>query len=204
MRSTLTTLQQMDLFLVCSRGFCGPVRFYEWEAVNETMKSIDGSIIIALEPILHPNEALRPRVLCEGRGLPRSNLASICGKKNTPMNGVVSVGREACTRAFFAKGGACPPSNLASICGKKNTPMYGVLSVGREGVEPSRCHHRRILSPLRLPIPPSPQASSILSQFTKTRIENRESRRVQTFTILRSPFSIHDFRKAFTVRARME
>ena len=29
--------------------------------------------------------------------------------------------------------------------------------MGREGVEPSRCHHRRILSPLRLPIPPSPR-----------------------------------------------
>ena len=32
-----------------------------------------------------------------------------------------------------------------------------MLCVGREGVEPSRCHHRRILSPLRLPIPPPPQ-----------------------------------------------
>ena len=29
--------------------------------------------------------------------------------------------------------------------------------VGREGVEPSRYFYRRILSPLRLPIPPSPQ-----------------------------------------------
>ena len=29
--------------------------------------------------------------------------------------------------------------------------------MGREGVEPSRYHYRRILSPLRLPIPPSPQ-----------------------------------------------
>ena len=29
--------------------------------------------------------------------------------------------------------------------------------VGREGVEPSQCLHRRILSPLRLPIPPPPQ-----------------------------------------------
>ncbi len=31
------------------------------------------------------------------------------------------------------------------------------FEVGREGVEPSRCLHRRILSPLRLPIPPSPR-----------------------------------------------
>ena len=29
--------------------------------------------------------------------------------------------------------------------------------VGREGVEPSQYHYRRILSPLRLPIPPSPR-----------------------------------------------
>jgi hypothetical protein len=29
--------------------------------------------------------------------------------------------------------------------------------MGREGVEPSQCFHRRILSPLRLPIPPSPR-----------------------------------------------
>lgn len=28
--------------------------------------------------------------------------------------------------------------------------------MGREGVEPSRYHYRRILSPLRLPIPPHP------------------------------------------------
>ncbi len=39
----------------------------------------------------------------------------------------------------------------------KKTPQKGVFAVGREGVEPSRCHHRRILSPLRLPIPPPPQ-----------------------------------------------
>ena len=30
-----------------------------------------------------------------------------------------------------------------------------VFLVARVGVEPTRCHHRRILSPLRLPIPPS-------------------------------------------------
>lgn len=32
-----------------------------------------------------------------------------------------------------------------------------MMTMGREGVEPSRCRHRWILSPLRLPIPPSPQ-----------------------------------------------
>src|SRR5688572_13525942 len=39
------------------------------------------------------------------------------------------------------------------------------MCVGREGVEPSRYHYRRILSPLRLPIPPSPrQYNSTINQ----------------------------------------
>ncbi len=35
--------------------------------------------------------------------------------------------------------------------------------VGRVGLEPTRCLHRRILSPLRLPIPPPPLTYIILS-----------------------------------------
>ena len=35
---------------------------------------------------------------------------------------------------------------------RKRKALYGA-----EGVEPSRYHYRRILSPLRLPIPPPPQ-----------------------------------------------
>ena len=31
------------------------------------------------------------------------------------------------------------------------------VNVGPEGLEPSRCYHQRILSPLRLPIPPWPR-----------------------------------------------
>ena len=34
--------------------------------------------------------------------------------------------------------------------------------VGRVGLEPTRCHHRRILSPLRLPVPPPPHLLFIL------------------------------------------
>ncbi len=40
---------------------------------------------------------------------------------------------------------------------KKKRTSLCAFSVGREGVEPSQCLHRRILSPLRLPIPPPPQ-----------------------------------------------
>lgn len=42
-----------------------------------------------------------------------------------------------------------------SIIGVKKDPIFRVFLVARVGVEPTRCHHRRILSPLRLPIPPS-------------------------------------------------
>ena len=45
--------------------------------------------------------------------------------------------------------------------------------MGREGVEPSQCHHRRILSPLRLPIPPSPRHAGILPYFEM--LSNREA-----------------------------
>ena len=33
--------------------------------------------------------------------------------------------------------------------------------VGTEGLEPSRCYHQRILSPLRLPIPPRPHKMEV-------------------------------------------
>jgi hypothetical protein len=38
----------------------------------------------------------------------------------------------------------------------------GENGVGRVGVEPTWCLHRRILSPLRLPIPPSPRGLPIV------------------------------------------
>ena len=38
---------------------------------------------------------------------------------------------------------------------KTNPRFRGLCVVPRGGIEPPRCHHRRILSPLRLPIPPS-------------------------------------------------
>ena len=39
--------------------------------------------------------------------------------------------------------------------------------VGTEGLEPSRCYHQRILSPLRLPIPPRPQLTLIVYKKTE-------------------------------------
>ncbi len=66
-----------------------------------------------------------------------------------------------------------------AICPYKyRIPSIFPFTVGREGVEPSRCHHRRILSPLRLPIPPSPRRDeSILSQLTRASMD---------FTLLQS------------------
>ena len=37
---------------------------------------------------------------------------------------------------------------------KRQKAMLSVSYIGRVGVEPTQCLHRRILSPLRLPIPP--------------------------------------------------
>ena len=45
----------------------------------------------------------------------------------------------------------------AKRCGRLRRARAKALTVPGEGVEPSRCRHRRILSPLRLPIPPSGQ-----------------------------------------------
>ena len=39
--------------------------------------------------------------------------------------------------------------------GLKQRPVTVTCRAG--GVEPTQCHHRRILSPLRLPIPPPPE-----------------------------------------------
>ncbi len=53
---------------------------------------------------------------------------------------------------------------------KKQTPVSFEtrVLVGRVGVEPTRYKYRRILSPLRLPIPPSPQA--VREQFYLKRV----------------------------------
>ncbi len=58
---------------------------------------------------------------------------------------------------------------------KKPAPSSGAgdemifLLVGRVGLEPTRCHHRRILSPLRLPVPPPPRGLFILYPIISTR-----------------------------------
>lgn len=65
---------------------------------------------------------------------------------------------------FVGREGEAPVENF-TVYVNERLPKFGSLQVGREGVEPSRCHHRRILSPLRLPIPPSPQPVSILTHF---------------------------------------
>ncbi len=48
-------------------------------------------------------------------------------------------------------------SNLLERLPRACALAMTMIKMGREGVEPSRCFHRRILSPLRLPIPPSPR-----------------------------------------------
>ena len=59
--------------------------------------------------------------------------------------------------------------------------------VGRVGVEPTRCFHRRILSPLRLPIPPSPR---LLLSLTDCRVSKP---RFFQLTLNKSPVIVtHD------------
>ena len=49
----------------------------------------------------------------------------------------------------------------------RNEARPNLKTIPGEGVEPSRCRHRRILSPLRLPIPPSGQIVHQYNQFAK-------------------------------------
>lgn len=50
---------------------------------------------------------------------------------------------------------------------EKNRIMKKILMVPAAGLEPARCHHRWILSPLRLPIPSRRQVMHILQNLEK-------------------------------------
>ncbi len=58
----------------------------------------------------------------------------------------------------FVRGFAAPPCSTPVPMPQKKSPkklcaFWGFISVPVVGVEPTRCHHQRILSPSRLPIP---------------------------------------------------
>ena len=57
----------------------------------------------------------------------------------------------------FVRGLAVPPCSTPMTMPKKDPKklcaFWGFISVPVVGVEPTRCHHQRILSPSRLPIP---------------------------------------------------
>lgn len=57
----------------------------------------------------------------------------------------------------FVRGLAVPPCSTPVTMPKKDPKklcaFWGFISVPVVGVEPTRCHHQRILSPSRLPIP---------------------------------------------------
>lgn len=57
----------------------------------------------------------------------------------------------------FVRGLAVPPCSTPVTIPKKDPKklcaLWGFISVPVVGVEPTRCHHQRILSPSRLPIP---------------------------------------------------
>src|SRR5690606_41793341 len=61
------------------------------------------------------------------------------------------VGADACPAGSMAE----PRRRESSCHARKSRPRDAVGPVvPKEGLEPSRCRHRRILSPLRLPVPP--------------------------------------------------
>ena len=56
-------------------------------------------------------------------------------------------------RGFAAPPCSTPVSTPQKKSPKKLCAFWGFISVPVVGVEPTRCHHQRILSPSRLPIP---------------------------------------------------
>ena len=77
----------------------------------------------------------------------------------------------------FARGLAVPPCSTPVTMPKKDPKklcaFWGFISVPVVGVEPTRCHHQRILSPSRLPIPTHRLICclySILQAFQKIKI----------------------------------
>ena len=70
---------------------------------------------------------------------------------------------------YFAKSGIrFYPQNWIQISRRAKRGEFFKLAISYvvlgEGVEPSRCRHRGILSPVRLPIPPSQRDNSITHQ----------------------------------------
>lgn len=55
--------------------------------------------------------------------------------------------------ARFSRAALFAPRDHAKKDPKKLCAFWGFISVPVVGVEPTRCHHQRILSPSRLPIP---------------------------------------------------
>ena len=70
----------------------------------------------------------------------------------------VSRGLQKSPLETFVRGFAAPPCSTPVPMSQKKNPkklcaFWGFISVPVVGVEPTRCHHQRILSPSRLPIP---------------------------------------------------
>ncbi len=88
--------------------------------------------------------------------------------------------------------GLCRPWSTSRPCGNKCRPW--LKCVGRVGVEPTQPLGRRILSPLRLPIPPPPRSlilpdAGLPSSKSYTRLFYYRKQRQKHFR-----FSIDDFR----------
>ena len=98
---------------------------------------------------------------------------------------MASVGNKNIAAMRGRAGGIVPEVDLCGneIPQKRNFPktkkrlanllFASLFFVPREGVEPSRYRYRRILSPLRLPIPPSGQKFCLCLSFDKFSVKSR-------------------------------
>ena len=70
--------------------------------------------------------------------------------------------------------------------------MFGVNLVGKIGIEPIRVLPRRILSPVRLPVPPLSHARNILTFFL-TKVNSKIKKSYRNFNFLNLQDNICNF-----------
>ena len=91
----------------------------------------------------------------ENNRQPAAGGCSLCGAAD---GGIYPRAKKPAAGSFFTHCGA-PPCSIPSVIAKKKTAtnlrlVAAPFVVPLTGIEPVRCCHRGILSPLRLPVPP--------------------------------------------------
>src|SRR6267154_5512093 len=80
-------------------------------------------------------------------------------------------------------GGDLEFDGRAAVAAEIQSTSINMILVPGEGIEPTRCHHHRILSPARLPVPPSGHArSSSISDWRQVVLGIKCSARISIST----------------------